>query len=133
MKGLARIVAPGNASLVLFGIAIVLVLATVILSFVPPPQGTLNTGSPIWLMWAGLIVLFGLALRFGKRVLWAATAVISIPAFLVNLPWDLSMPTWVDYATNGLALVVALASAFACTSAIAALWTSRHATTLSIE
>ncbi len=134
MKGLVRIVSPRNASLALFGIAIVLVLATVVLSLVPPPPGKANTGAPIWLIWAGLIVLFGLGLRFGGRVLWAVTALISVPAIYWSLPADFGdRPTWVDYVTNGLAVVVALASAFACVSAVVALLTSRRATRVSIE
>lgn len=134
MKRLLRITATGNASLVLFGVAAVLVLATVVLSIVPPPPPKANTGALILLVWAFFIAIFGLALRSGKRPLQIATAVVAVPVGLINLPFGIgSMPTWADYVANGLGLLVAVASAFACASAVVAVWsTYRPAKKLSI-
>lgn len=129
MNRLLRITAPRSASLVLFGVAAVLVLATVVLSIVPPPPPKANTGAFILLVWAFFIVSFGLALRSGRRPLQIATAVVAVPVALVNLPFDIgSMPTWADYVANGLGLLVVLASAFACASAVIAVWQTRRPT-----
>jgi hypothetical protein len=130
-----QLISHRGASLALFVVAGVLVLATAVLSIVPPPPSKVNTGAPIWLAWAALISILGFALRSQKRSLWIAAAVIAVPAALVNLPFDLgTMTTWADYATNGLAALVALASVFAfATAVIAVLKTLRRAESLRIQ
>lgn len=120
MKSLARIVAVRPASVALFVGAAVLVVVAVVLFVVPPPPGKANTGAPIWLVWAAFLLFFGIALRSGKRALWIATAVISVPVSLVNTPDFGGM--FSDPTPNALALLVWLAGAFAFASAVTALW-----------
>ncbi len=128
MRRFIEAIAPRNASLGLFGAAVLLLIAAVALSILPAPPGKANTGAPIWAAWAVLVALLGLALRSGKRALWIAVAVIAIPTVLVNLPYDVSAVTWVDTVANILASLVALAAVFGFTSALIALWRGRRRT-----